>query len=62
MKCYRVRLKEWGIAVRYWGQVWAIDALSAINQVCIDGKPYQEWMASEVKFVALPLARIKDAS
>ncbi len=43
MKCYQVRLREWGLTVRYWGKIYAPDATGAINQVCIDGgKPYQE--------------------
>jgi hypothetical protein len=52
MKCYRIRLREWGLTIKCWGKVYAPSAIKAINQVCIDGKPYQEWIASEVKNVS----------
>lgn len=50
MKCYQIKLREWGLTVKYWGKVYASSAIEAINQICLnESLPYQEWIASEVK-------------
>lgn len=51
MKCYKVRLREWGLVVKHWDNVHASSVTGAINQVCPgSGKPYQEWIASKEDF------------
>ena len=49
LKRYQIILKERGLQVKVWGNVQAQNSLSAINSVCIDAKPYQEWIARELK-------------
>jgi hypothetical protein len=45
MKTYQIELKEFGHSVKFWGDIQAPDALAAIDQVCLNEKPYQEWIA-----------------
>lgn len=45
LKRYQIELIELGRPVRYWGEVWAADALAAIDSVAINPKPYQQWVA-----------------
>jgi hypothetical protein len=49
MNTYQVELKEFGHSVHFWGNIQAPDALAAIDSVCIEFKPYQEWIARRMK-------------
>jgi hypothetical protein len=49
MKTYQIEMMEYGHSTRFWGSIKALDALSAIDQVCLNPKPYQEFIAREIK-------------